>query len=147
MNGIVVRDSMRNEVAKQHRVEDDMKEAREQLRMDISKLNTMINQAEEQMVQLRKRYESAVQHRNDRWVAATGSPSGQVRCGGICRSSASPRPPCQGTPSSSVWQSSRQTPGPPCPYPSDRPSSGIHSDRRQARHARIVQIGLHLTQP
>ena len=40
------------------------------------------------------------------------------------RSSASPRPPCDGTHSASVWPSPRQTPGPPCPYPSDRTSAG-----------------------
>ena len=49
----------------------------------------------------------------------------QVRYGGIRRSSASPRPPCDGSPSASVW-----------PSPS----------RHQARHARILQIRLHLTQ-
>ena len=38
--------------------------------------------------------------------------SGQVRYGDIHRSSASPRPPCDGTPSASVWPSPRQTPGP-----------------------------------
>ena len=43
-----------------------------------------------------------------------------VRYGGIRRSSASPRPPCNGTPSASVWPSPRQTPGPPCPHPTDR---------------------------
>ena len=32
------------------------------------------------------------------------------RCGGICRSSASPCPHCDGTPSASVWPSPRQTP-------------------------------------
>ena len=57
---------------------------------------------------------------------------------------ASPRPPCDGTPSPSVWPSPRQTPGPPCAYPSDRPASGHHPDRRQARHAHILQIGLRL---
>ena len=46
--------------------------------------------------------------------------SGQVRYGGIRRSNASPRPPCDGTPSASVWPSPRQTPGPPRPHPSDR---------------------------
>ena len=45
-----------------------------------------------------------------------GGLPGHIRCGGIRRSSASPRPPCDDTPSASVWQ----TPGPPCPYPSDR---------------------------
>lgn len=46
-----------------------MREKREQQKMDIDKLNLLINQAEEQMVQLRKRYETAVQHRNDRSVS------------------------------------------------------------------------------
>ena len=46
----------------------------------------------------------------------------QVRYGVIRRSSASPRPPCDGTPSASVWPSPRQTPGPPCPYPSYKTS-------------------------
>ena len=65
-SAIVLRDSLRNEVAKQNRFEEEMREKREQQRMDIAKLNLLINQAEEQMVQLRKRYETAVQHRNDR---------------------------------------------------------------------------------
>ena len=43
---------------------------------------------------------------------------GQVSYGAIRRSSASPRPPCDGIPSASVWPSPRQTPGPPCPHPS-----------------------------
>ena len=58
-------------------------------------------------------------------------------------SSASPRPPCDGTPSSSVWPSPRQTPGPSCPYPSDRPPSGHRPGRRQARY-HLFQIGLSL---
>ena len=36
--------------------------------MDIAKLNDLINKAEENMVQLRKRYEGGVQERNDMWV-------------------------------------------------------------------------------
>ena len=47
--------------------------------------------------------------------------SGQVRYWVIRRSSESPRPPCDGNPSASVWPSRRQTPGPSCPYPSNRP--------------------------
>ena len=62
----------------------------------------------------------------------------------IRRSSALPRPPCDGTTSASVWPSPRQTPGPSCPYPSDRPPSGHLPDRRQALHANILQIGLRL---
>ena len=33
--------------------------------MDIAKLNTMINQSEEQMTKLRNRYEKAITHRNE----------------------------------------------------------------------------------
>ncbi|KAL4226619.1 hypothetical protein ACF0H5_014602 [Mactra antiquata] len=68
MNSIVMRDSLRNEVAKQQRIEEEMHEKREQQKMDISKLNTMINQAEEQMTKLRNRYEKAITHRNERGI-------------------------------------------------------------------------------
>ena len=70
--------------------------------------------------------------------------SGQVW--GIRRNGVSPRPSCDGIPSASVWPSPRQTPGTPCPYSSDRPPSGHRPGRRQARHAHILQIRLHLTQ-
>ena len=72
--------------------------------------------------------------------------AGQVTYWGIRRSSASPRPPCDGSPSASIWPSPRQTPGPPWPYPSDRTPSGHRPGRRQARHGQILPIGLHLTQ-
>jgi len=68
MNAIVMRDSLRNEMAKQQRLEEEMREKREQQKMDMQKLNLMINQGEEQMVKLRKRYEKNVQHRNDRGI-------------------------------------------------------------------------------
>ena len=66
VNAITIRDSLRNEVAKQHRIEQDMSNKKEQQRMDIAKLNLLINQNEEIMVDQRKRYEKAVQNRNDR---------------------------------------------------------------------------------
>ncbi|XP_039271239.2 coiled-coil domain-containing protein 146-like [Styela clava] len=68
MNSLVLRDSLRNERSKALVLESELAEKREQLKAQISKLNTLNNQAEEQMVQLRKRYEIAVQHRNDRGV-------------------------------------------------------------------------------
>lgn len=68
MNSIVIRDGLRNEMAKQQRLEEEMREKREQQKMDMAKLNMMINQGEEQMVKLRKRYEKNVQHRNDRGI-------------------------------------------------------------------------------
>ena len=72
MNSIVIRDGLRNEMAKQQRLEEEMREKREQQKMDMGKLNLMINQGEEQMVKLRKRYEKNVQHRNDRCVGSGG---------------------------------------------------------------------------
>ena len=45
--------------------------------------------------------------------------AGQVSYGGIRRSSASPCPPRTSTTSVAVWPSPRQTPGRPCPYPSN----------------------------
>ena len=62
--------------------------------------------------------------------------SGQVRYEGIRRSSASPRPPCDGTHSASVGPSPRQTPGPSCPYPSDRTPPDATMKRVDARGAR-----------
>lgn len=56
MNSLVLRDSLRNERAKALTLEADLTEKREQLKAQISKLNTLNNQAEEEMVQLRKRY-------------------------------------------------------------------------------------------
>ena len=35
--------------------------------------------------------------------------------------SASPHPPSDSSPPATVWPLSRQTPGPPCPYPLERP--------------------------
>ena len=55
--GVVVRDSLRNEVAKQQRIDEEMNAKRAQQRMDIEKLNLLINQAEEQMVSLQKSLE------------------------------------------------------------------------------------------
>ena len=80
MNSIVIRDGLRNEMAKQQRLEEEMREKREQQKMDMAKLNLMINQGEEQMVKLRKRYEKNVQHRNDRSVGG-GEWEGEV--GGV----------------------------------------------------------------
>ena len=78
------------------------------------------------------------------YVRKVYSRSGQVRYGGIRRSCESLRPSCDGTPSSSVWPSPRQTSGPSCSFSLERPPSGHLPDRRQARHAHFLQKGLRL---
>ena len=60
----------------------------------------------------------------------------QVKYGGIRRSSASPRPPCDVTPSASVWPSPMQTSGPPCLYPQIPPSQP-RSMRAAPRHGPV----------
>jgi len=67
-SAIVVRDSLRNEVSKQQLIAEELKEKREQQRLAIAKLNDMINKAEEDMVELRRQYEAAVQERNNRGI-------------------------------------------------------------------------------
>jgi len=66
VNSLIVRDSLRTEVSKQRAIGDDMREKQDQLRIDISKLNLLVNHSEEQMLQLRKRYEEEIQKRNNR---------------------------------------------------------------------------------
>ena len=66
MSSVIVRDSLRTELSKQRAAADDVREKQDQLRIDIDILNVMINRAEEQMIQQRKRYEEEIQKRNDR---------------------------------------------------------------------------------
>ncbi|MGH0123171.1 UNVERIFIED_CONTAM: hypothetical protein FKN15_078266 [Acipenser sinensis] len=68
LNSQTVRDSIRNDISKVSDTLYDMRDKREEQKMHIGKLSTMISQAEEKMVQLRKMYETAVQNRNDRGV-------------------------------------------------------------------------------
>ncbi|XP_015208078.2 coiled-coil domain-containing protein 146 [Lepisosteus oculatus] len=63
-----LRDSLRNDISKVNWVQFEMKDKREEQKLNIGKLTHMINHAEEALVQLRKKYESAVQNRNDRGV-------------------------------------------------------------------------------
>jgi len=67
-NAVVIRDSLRNEVSKQQISAEELREQMEQQRLAISKLNDMINKAEENMVELRRQYELSVQERNKRGI-------------------------------------------------------------------------------
>ncbi|RXM36682.1 Coiled-coil domain-containing protein 146 [Acipenser ruthenus] len=68
LNSQTVRDSIRNDISKVSDTLYEMRDKREEQKMHIGKFSTMISQAEEKMVQLRKMYETAVQNRNDRGV-------------------------------------------------------------------------------
>ncbi|KAK6488012.1 coiled-coil domain-containing protein 146-like [Huso huso] len=68
LNSQTVRDSIRSDISKVSDTLYDLRDKREEQKMHIGKLSTMISQAEEKMVQLQKMYETAVQNRNDRGV-------------------------------------------------------------------------------
>jgi len=68
LTSLVARDTLRNEECKALEYEKVLNSEREQLKLEIGRLNMLNNQSEEKMVELRKNYEDAVQHRNDRGV-------------------------------------------------------------------------------
>ncbi|XP_065829592.1 coiled-coil domain-containing protein 146-like [Oscarella lobularis] len=65
---VMVRDSIRNELLKQQRLLVEYQARSEQQLKNLEHLNNVVNMAEEQMVQLRKRFEQCVQERNERGV-------------------------------------------------------------------------------
>ncbi|KAM3924189.1 coiled-coil domain-containing protein 146 [Leptodactylus fuscus] len=67
-NNHMIRDSLQKDVSRLNLHLQEIKEKREQQKMQIGRLTNMINQAEEEMVGLRKKYESAVKNRNERGV-------------------------------------------------------------------------------
>lgn len=66
MTNIVKRDSLLNELSKQKAVYMEMKAQQDQQKMDMSKLNMMINQGEEESTRLRDMYSKELKKRNDR---------------------------------------------------------------------------------
>ncbi|RDD46769.1 Coiled-coil domain-containing protein 146 [Trichoplax sp. H2] len=67
-NSIIIKDSLRSELSKQFKFQQDNREKVEQQRLNITKLNSIINSAELDMLRLRERYESAVKDRNERGI-------------------------------------------------------------------------------
>ncbi|XP_062990270.1 coiled-coil domain-containing protein 146 [Elgaria multicarinata webbii] len=67
-NNIAIKDSIQCDVCKVYQTLQEMKEKREQQLMDVERLTNMLTRIEEEMVQLRKKYEKAVQRRNESGV-------------------------------------------------------------------------------
>ncbi|XP_004676961.1 PREDICTED: coiled-coil domain-containing protein 146 isoform X1 [Condylura cristata] len=67
-NNVTIRESMQNDVCKIVAKLQDMKEKKEIQLSNIDRLASMITMIEEEMVQLRKKYEKAVQGRNESGV-------------------------------------------------------------------------------
>ncbi|GAB1597782.1 hypothetical protein Ahia01_000054900 [Argonauta hians] len=75
MHILVLRDALREDVDKHHRKVIELEAQCEQQKVEIKKFNYMINQAEEHMIKLRKRYENAIQERNKKgeWLIKVNS--------------------------------------------------------------------------
>ncbi|MEE6481405.1 hypothetical protein FKM82_012853, partial [Ascaphus truei] len=67
-NNHMIRDSLRKDMCKVTLYLQQMREKREQQKLEIGRLTNMINKEEEEMVLLRRKYETAVQNRNERGV-------------------------------------------------------------------------------
>ncbi|OCT89167.1 coiled-coil domain-containing protein 146 [Xenopus laevis] len=67
-NNQMVRDSLQKDLSRVRVHLEELKEKREQQKMQIGRLTNMINQAEVDMVQLQEKYQAAVQNRNERGV-------------------------------------------------------------------------------
>ncbi|XP_063164144.1 coiled-coil domain-containing protein 146 [Candoia aspera] len=67
-NNIAVKDSIQSDVCKVYQTLQEMKEKREQQLMDVERLTNTLTRIEDEMVQLRKSYEKAVQRRNESGV-------------------------------------------------------------------------------
>uniref|UniRef100_A0A452H4L3 Uncharacterized protein n=1 Tax=Gopherus agassizii TaxID=38772 RepID=A0A452H4L3_9SAUR len=67
-NNIAIKDSIQSDVCKVIATLQEMKEKREQQLLDVDRLTSMLTHIEEEMVQLRKKYERAVLRRNESGV-------------------------------------------------------------------------------
>ncbi|CAH2275721.1 Hypothetical predicted protein [Pelobates cultripes] len=67
-NNHMIRDSLLMDLSKVNISLQEMSEKKEQKKMEIGRLTNMINQAEEDIVQLQKTYETAVKNRNESGV-------------------------------------------------------------------------------
>ncbi|KAG6929891.1 coiled-coil domain containing 146 [Chelydra serpentina] len=67
-NNIAIKDSIQSDVCKIIATLQEMKEKREQQLLDVDRLTNMLTHIEEEMVQLRKKYERAVLRRNESGV-------------------------------------------------------------------------------
>ncbi|KAM8972110.1 coiled-coil domain-containing protein 146 [Pelodytes ibericus] len=67
-NNHMMMDNLRKDVSRASKNLQEMEEKKEQQKMKIGRVTNIINQTGEDMVQLHKKYESAVQNRNERGV-------------------------------------------------------------------------------
>ncbi|XP_019365009.1 PREDICTED: coiled-coil domain-containing protein 146 [Gavialis gangeticus] len=67
-HNIAIKDSLQGDVCKVIAILHEMKEKKEQHLLDVDRLTNMLTHTEEEMLQLQKQYERAVQHRNESGV-------------------------------------------------------------------------------
>ncbi|KAM6383305.1 coiled-coil domain-containing protein 146 [Alca torda] len=64
-NNVAITDSLKSDCRKIVQVMHEMNEKKKQQSLDLERLTNMVTQTEEEMVQLRKQYERAIQQRNE----------------------------------------------------------------------------------
>uniref|UniRef100_A0A8B9D5K6 Coiled-coil domain containing 146 n=1 Tax=Anser cygnoides TaxID=8845 RepID=A0A8B9D5K6_ANSCY len=64
-SNVAIKDSLRTDYSKLQRVMDEMKEKKKQQLLDLDRLTNIISRIEEEIVQLRKKYERAIQQKNE----------------------------------------------------------------------------------
>jgi len=79
VSSVIMRDSLRTETSKERSLASDLRDRQDQLKIDIDILNMMINRADEQMIQLRKRYDQEIQKRNERYIRGGTASEGLTR--------------------------------------------------------------------
>ncbi|XP_030072255.1 coiled-coil domain-containing protein 146 [Microcaecilia unicolor] len=67
-NSQMIRDSLRNSISKTSVSFQEMNDRKQQQKLEIGRLTRMITSAEDDMIDLRRKYESAIQNRNERGI-------------------------------------------------------------------------------
>ena len=66
-NNVAIKDSLRNDYCKIVQIMHEMKEKKEQRCLDLERLTKKVTHVKEDIVQLRKKYERAIQQQNERY--------------------------------------------------------------------------------
>nr|XP_038023359.1 coiled-coil domain-containing protein 146 [Anas platyrhynchos] len=64
-SNVAIKDSLKTDYSKLEQVMDEMKEKKKQQLLDLDRLTNIISRIEEEIVQLRKKYERAIQQKNE----------------------------------------------------------------------------------
>lgn len=67
-NNVAITDSLKSDYCKIVQIMHEMKEKKKQRCLDLKRLTNTVTRIEEEIMQLRKKYERAIQEQNDRYT-------------------------------------------------------------------------------